>query len=96
MNISDLHSVDKALSAISLFKKESTNVVSIQLLAGGLLKEHISLSDALLICIGGEVLYEDEMGKKMVLQSGDYEIILGNVKHWLNGNKDSQLVLIKS
>ena len=42
MNIKDLHTEDKAVSAISLFKSEKGNATSIRILKDQLLKEHIN------------------------------------------------------
>jgi quercetin dioxygenase-like cupin family protein len=41
------------------------------------------------------VEFENESGLKETLHSGDYINIEPNVKHWLNGNLDSQLLLLK-
>lgn len=41
-NISELHSSDKEVSAVSLFKGELGTVTAMQLKANGALKEHLS------------------------------------------------------
>lgn len=95
MNIKDLHTTEKGISANSLFKSELGNATAIQILKGEKLKEHVTKIPALLICIEGEVVFEDENGIKEVLKSGDYINIEPMVKHWVDGKIDSQLVLIK-
>jgi len=95
MKISNLHTQDKEVSAISLFKGELGTATAIQILKDGKLKEHITKTPALLICIVGKVNYEDETGQLIELSSGDYVDITPNVKHWLTAYELSQLVLLK-
>ena len=95
MNIKELHTQEKPVSAISLFKSELGNATAIQILQGGLLKEHITKTPALLICVEGEVVFENENDIKETLFSGDYIHIEPMVKHWVEGTIESQLILIK-
>ena len=95
MNIKELHTQEKPVSAISLFKSELGNATAIQILQGGLLKEHITKTPALLICVKGEVIFENEKGIKEKLLSGDFINIEPMVKHWVDGIIESQLILIK-
>ncbi|MFA7273961.1 MAG: hypothetical protein WC044_08830 [Crocinitomicaceae bacterium] len=95
MNLKELHHQDKTVSATSLFKSEFGNATAIQILQGGKLKEHITKTPALLICIEGEVIFENENGIKETLLSGDYINIEAMVKHWVEGTIESQLILIK-
>lgn len=62
---------------------------------GEKLKEHITKTPALLICMEGEVIFENENGIKETLMSGDYVNIEPMVKHWVEGINESQLILIK-
>ena len=94
MNLKDLHKEEKLLQTKKIFTA-AEGVISIQLKSGGLLKEHISMIPALLVCITGQVIFENEQGTKEVLVSGDYVNIDANVKHWINAGKDSNLLLIK-
>jgi quercetin dioxygenase-like cupin family protein len=95
MNIKDLHTQEKPVSATSLFKSEFGNASAIQILKGEKLKEHITKTPALLICMEGEVIFENEKGIKEILMSGDYVNIEPMVKHWVEGTIESQLILIK-
>ena len=95
MNIKDLHTQEKSVSAISLFKSELGNATAMQILKGGQLKEHVSKVPALLMCIEGEVIFENEHGIKESLTAGDYVNIEPMVKHWVEGIIQSQLILIK-
>lgn len=95
MNIKELHTQEKPVSATSLFKSELGNATAIQILKGEKLKEHITKIPALLICVEGEVIFENENGIKETLFPGDYVHIEPMVKHWVDGVIDSQLVLIK-
>lgn len=94
-NLSELHQSDKEVSAQSLFKGELGTTTAIKLQRNGTLKEHITKTPALLLCIDGRVTYEDETEQEFVLESGDYVNITPNVKHWLYASVQSQLVLLK-
>ena len=95
MNIKELHTQEKPVSATSLFKSELGNATAIKILKGEKLKEHITKTPALLLCLEGEVIFENENGKKERLISGDYVNIEPMVKHWVVGTIESQLILIK-
>ena len=95
MNIKELHTQEKPVSATSLFKSELGNATAIQILQGGKLKEHITQIPALLICMEGEVIFENEKGIQDTLKSGDFVNIEPMVKHWVEGIIESQLILIR-
>ena len=95
MNLTELHPIGKPLSAVNLFKGDTGTVTALQLDKEGMLKEHVTKTPALLLCISGQVIYEDETGQKIKLESGDYVAITPMVKHWLLANAKSQLVLMK-
>jgi len=95
MNLKSFHTEEKSLSTKKIFSGGEGSVVSIQLKAGGLLKEHITTIPALLICVNGKALFKNEKGKEIHLSSGDVVNIEANVKHWLEGVEDAQLVLVK-
>jgi quercetin dioxygenase-like cupin family protein len=95
MNIQALHSQDKPVQTKALFNTQEGKVISLQILKGGLLKEHITAIPALLVCVKGEIVFEDENGKVITLLSGDYINIEPNLKHWVKSNADSNLLLIK-
>ncbi|MBB4118997.1 quercetin dioxygenase-like cupin family protein [Mesonia hippocampi] len=94
MNLIDIHE-NKSVSAKQLSTAITSKVIALQILANGLLKEHITNTPAVLICVKGEVIYEDERGNKINLTSGDFKEIEPLVKHWVKGIRDSQLILIK-
>ena len=95
MNIKDLHTKLKPVSAIPHFKAEEGNVTAIQILNNQLLKEHTTKIPALLVCVTGEVVFENEKGIKEILLPGDYVNIEPMIKHSVKGIADSQLLLIK-
>ncbi len=95
MNIKELHTQEKPVSTISLFKSDLGNATAIKILQGEKLKEHLTKTPALLICLAGEVIFENEKGIKETLMSGDYVNIEPMVKHWVEGTIESQLMLIK-
>jgi quercetin dioxygenase-like cupin family protein len=95
MNIKELHTQEKPVSATSLFKSELGNATAIKIQKDGELKEHITKTPALLICVEGEVIFENEKRIKEKLLSGDLINIEPMVKHWVKGIIESQLILIK-
>jgi quercetin dioxygenase-like cupin family protein len=95
MNIRDLLPQDKAVTTGLLFGSNQATATVIQILQGEQLKEHVSNVPALLICILGKVVFENEKGVKETLQTGDYIRIEPMVKHWVNATTNSQLILFK-
>lgn len=95
MNIKEVHTLDKPVSAISLFKSDQGNATAIQILQGEKLKEHTTKIPALLVCVEGEVIFENEKGVNETLRPGDYVHIEPMVTHWVLGIITSQLILIK-
>jgi quercetin dioxygenase-like cupin family protein len=95
MNVKELHQEAKAVSTASLFKTEIGSVTSIQILANEQLKEHITKVPALLLCLTGEAIFENENGIKITLKTGDYVNIGTHIKHWINAKEVSNLLLIK-
>jgi quercetin dioxygenase-like cupin family protein len=95
MNIKDLLHHEKAISTAMLLKTEQASATAIQILQGEQLKEHITKVSALLICILGTAVFENEKGVKETLQAGDYISIDPMIKHWVNAIRDSQLILFK-
>jgi quercetin dioxygenase-like cupin family protein len=95
MSIADLHTTEKAVSALSIFKGSKNNTTAIQIVAEQELKEHISKLPGLLLCVMGDVTYHNEKWNNNTLISGDYLAIVPNVKHWLISTQTSNLLLIK-
>jgi quercetin dioxygenase-like cupin family protein len=94
-NISSMHEAAKAVSAKPLFKGQEGTVNALQIQKDGLLDKHITKVPALLVCVAGEVVFENETGFKQTLTNGDYINIEPMVTHWVKGIQDSQLLLIK-
>ena len=95
MNIKELHAQEKQVYAVSIFKSELGNATAIRILKGEKLKEHLTKIPALLICVEGEVIFENENGIKETLTAGDFVNIEPLVKHWVDGTVESHLILIK-
>ena len=81
MNIKDIHSLQKAVEAKSIFQTDLFRVVLIHIRKNEVLKEHITKTPAFLICLNGEASYEDENGQREVLTHGDFYEIKPMVKH---------------
>ena len=95
MHLEQFHNSDKPLSAKQLFSCTEGKVVAIHLKKDGELKEHTTKVPALLLCVNGTVIYEDEKAVKVTLSSGDYVEIETNVKHWLVAKEESEAILMK-
>ena len=95
MKLAQIHINEKVVSAKAIATYTKSSVTAIQILKGGLLKEHSTPTPALLVCVLGEVVYQDETQNKVTLTPGDYYEIEPTVKHWLKGVANSQLLLIK-
>ena len=94
MNIKSIFSTEKPLQTKKIFAS-TEGVIAIQILANHQLKEHITTIPALLICVMGEVIFENENGISETLLAGDFINIEPHVKHWVNATNDSNLLLIK-
>ncbi|MBK7110746.1 MAG: hypothetical protein WAU21_14880 [Chitinophagales bacterium] len=95
MHLKDNHSNDKPVSSFAIFKGELGTATSLQILKDQRINEHVSKVPALLICVVGEVLFENEKGISETLLSGDFINIEGLVIHWLVGKSDCQVILLK-
>lgn len=95
MNIKELNTQEKPVSATSLFKSELGNATAIKIQPREKLKEHVTKIPALLICIEGHAIFENEKGIKEILMQGDYVNIEPMVLHWVEAISESHLILIK-
>ena len=97
MNLKELLNQTKEVSTKVLFQSdlEKSNIIGLKIQADGVLKEHVSKTPALLICVKGEVVYRDEKGAENRLKSGDLQEIQPMVKHEVTGVSESYLVLCK-
>lgn len=94
MNLKNLFTEGKLLQTKKIFAATEA-VTVIQIKAGGQLKEHVTTIDAILFCVVGNVVFENEKGIKETLLPGDYVNIEPHVKHWVVANADSSLLLVK-
>lgn len=95
MNLKNLHTEDKAVQTKVVFTAAETKVISLQIAAGEQLKEHLTKVPALLVCISGNAVYQDEKGASIQLKSGDYLDLEANVKHWVDATEESNFIVIK-
>jgi len=95
MNLKELHKESAGVQTNMMFPATDGKVISLQIAKGSQLTEHVTKVPALLVCVSGKAEYEDEKGIKVILLSGDFVNIEPNIKHWVNGIKNSNLLLIK-
>jgi quercetin dioxygenase-like cupin family protein len=95
MKLIDLLDPHKPVQMKRIFDANNKQVSAMRILHGEHLKEHTTPIPAFLICINGKVVYHDEEGLSETLITGDYVNIAPNIKHWIDGVEDSNLLLIK-
>lgn len=95
MNLSDLHTDDKPVSAKPFFKGGEGTAISIRIAAGETLKEHVSKVPAVLICIEGECTYREGEAFNSPMHPGIYVEIAPDVKHAVTAQTESRLLLVK-
>ena len=94
MTINELFTADKAVQTKVLFQGTEAKSIALRIKAGEELKEHISKTDALLLCISGKAVYHDESGETL-MNAGDYVAITQNVKHRVEAIVQSDFLLMK-
>lgn len=95
INIKKLHPVAKKVSTVTLFNGKEGVTQSIHVTKGAEISKHQSESPALLICVSGEVIFQNENGVEVTFKSGNYIRIEPEVEHWIHAALDSYLLLIK-
>jgi quercetin dioxygenase-like cupin family protein len=95
MNIHEVHDPAKPVSAVSIFKGGEGTALSLQILKGQTLKEHITKVPALLVCVEGKAVFENVQGLRWELSPGDRVDIEPLVKHWVAAEEDSYFLLVK-
>jgi len=97
MNLKEILDQNKEVSTKVLFTSEleKSKAIGLKIQAEGVLKEHVSKTSALLICVRGEVVYRDERGAENRLKAGDLQEIKPMVKHEVIGLSESFLILCK-
>jgi quercetin dioxygenase-like cupin family protein len=95
MILKNLHTENKPVQTQLLFEPMGSKVISMQIAKGETLKEHISKTPALLVCVSGNAVFIDEKGKEINLNSGVYVMIEVNVKHKVQAFEESNFLLIK-
>jgi|TARA_R110002033_G_scaffold77030_1_gene128707 quercetin dioxygenase-like cupin family protein len=95
MILKSLHTENKPVQTRLLFEPTESKVISMQIAKGETLKEHVSKTPALLVCVSGNAVFIDEKGKESNLNSGNYIMIEVNVKHRVEASEDSNFLLIK-
>ena len=96
MNLENIHTADKNVSAVPIFKTDNGTTIAIRIKQGEQLKEHITKVPTLLVCLNGKAVFENEKGLKEHLSDGDYLEIEPMVKHLINAIDESNFLLIKS
>lgn len=94
MNLQQFHQSSKEVSTKLMFTGEG-KVISLHIEKNGILKEHLTPIPALLIVVSGTAHFENELGFSREISNGDFIEIEANVKHWVKGIEECELILIK-
>jgi len=95
MNITDLYkSSDKDVVAQNIHRDKG-NVTLLQLKKCGILKEHQSVTNALLLLLEGSVRYEEADRTVSLDKQHDFVRIPAKVTHRLVAQRDARLLLIQ-
>jgi quercetin dioxygenase-like cupin family protein len=62
---------------------------STQIASGEHLKEHLSKVPALLVCVSGNAIYNEDNGTTVELKAGDFVHIKANVQHSIDALAES-------
>lgn len=89
MILKGLHTENKPVQTQLLFEPTESKVISVQIAKGEMLKEHISKTPALLVCVSGNAVFFDEKGMEINISSGIYVMIEVNVKHKVEAIEES-------
>jgi len=95
MKIIDNHPQNRGISTFPIFKGSEGVATSLYIKKDHELKEHVSKTLAILICIEGSCVFESEEGVKEPLTNGAYVHIPANIKHKVTANENSTLLLLK-
>ena len=95
MNLQNLHTENTTVQTQLLFSTTEGKVIALEIAANEQLKEHITKVPALLVCVMGDAIFQNEKGESIQLKSGDYVDIEPNVKHWIDAIERSNFILIK-
>lgn len=93
MTLSSLHPTQKPVSVAPLFR--GTEVLSLKFEPDALLKEHLTKIPAMLLCVEGSGVYQDELGAEITLGPGQYVSIAPDVKHWVRALHQSNFLLFR-
>lgn len=95
MVLKNLHTENKPVQTQILFEPKESKVISMQIGKGETLKEHVSKTPVLLVCVSGNAVFSNEKGEIINLSSGSYVMIEVNVKHEVKAIDESNFLLIK-
>ena len=94
MNLKAIFQDNKLIQTKKIFSA-AEGVIVIHISAGSSLKEHITTIRALLVCVAGEVIFENDRSESERMIAGEFINIEPNMKHWVLAENESTLLLIK-
>ena len=95
MNIQDFtNSFSKPIATNKILRANASTIL-LEIASGAVLKEHQSMTEALLILISGAVVYEEEDRSVELKEIMDFVQIPAQLTHRVRGLKNSRLLLIQ-
>lgn len=92
--INELIEATKAVNTARIFEEIEGDQMLIKLNPDAELKRHTSKVSAVLLCLEGEVRYQQE-DLTVTLAPSDYVVIKSEVVHWLNSDVGCLCLLMK-
>ena len=95
MNLNDiLANTEKAVAAKNIMKDKGAATL-LQIKKGAELKEHQSMTKALLVLLSGKAIYEEQDRKIGLSERLDFVHIPAKVTHKVSGVEDALLLLVQ-
>lgn len=94
MKLKKVFTEKKDVQTNVLRQVEEGKVIALQIDKGKTLKKHVSKVPAILVCISGKAVFNEE-NRKVKLRKGTYVLIEPNVEHEVTASKKSNFILIK-
>lgn len=95
MNLLDLLKAREKEVATKNILKDKASATLLQIKKGAALKEHQSMTKALLILLSGKVIYEEKDRQENLALVNDFVRIPAHVTHKVTGVEDSVLLLVQ-
>jgi quercetin dioxygenase-like cupin family protein len=95
MNLKNPHIENKPVQTNVLFSGTEYKVIVLQIASGEYLKKHLSKVPTLLVCVSGNVIYNEDNKTTVELKTSGFVHIEANVQYSIDTITESNFLLIK-